>query len=515
MRSSFLSAVVLVTLILILLFMISCGGGGENCTDVDSDGYFVEEECAGVPDCDDTDAALNQDDSDSDGYSTCDGDCDDDPATGFAVNPDEAEVCDDLIDNNCDGLVDCYDLVNCFSLDPACTDCVDVDLDSYFAETVNCSGGNDCADADSTINPGADNDIDGADSCADCDDFNTALNLDDADSDGYTTCDGDCNDDPFIGNTIYPGATEICDGLDNDCNNLADEGNPGSGGSCGTGLPGICAAGTEQCQGGSLVCVQNFLPQTEICNGLDDDCNGQVDEGDPGGGGSCATGLPGIGAAGTEQCQGGSLVCVQDNSPQTEICNGLDDDCDGSVDEDWPQSVNNGTLDCSAGSLGLTCAPGYDDCDGNTANGCEVQLSGWSNTFGNPYDLGSQAGDSRCGPFCSGSNWQTAAQRNGKQGRYFSFTALEVSDCPADIGARVTLAVPAGVDYDLYVSGGDTCSGAGCSSMQGSGATEQITVNKIENFGSDDSFTIDIEVRYFDGSSCGDWTLNVEGTDCQ
>ena len=72
---------------------------------------------------------------------------------------------------------------------------------------------------------------------------------------------------------------------------------------------GVCSAGTQTCQSGALQCVQNVQPSAEICNGLDDDCDGtcvfvklmcsqlsnficgiSVDESNPQGGGSCSTG---------------------------------------------------------------------------------------------------------------------------------------------------------------------------------------------------------------------------------
>ena len=90
---------------------------------------------------------------------------------------------------------------------------------------------------------------------------------------------------------------------------------------------------------GALTCVQNIQPSPETCNGLDDDCDGAVDEGNPGGGGACNTGLLGVCAAGTQHCQSGALQCIQNVPAGTEICNGLDDDCDGAVDEECLCSV--------------------------------------------------------------------------------------------------------------------------------------------------------------------------------
>lgn len=109
-----------------------------------------------------------------------------------------------------------------------------------------------------------------------------------------------------------------------DCDGGYDEGNPGGGAACSTGLPGICAAGTSTCQNGTLVCVQNQQPVSEICgNGLDDDCDGQVDDGCPGGGcahDTCATGAALI--SGCEPCV--SQICAADpwcgNNDWDDLC---------------------------------------------------------------------------------------------------------------------------------------------------------------------------------------------------
>jgi hypothetical protein len=71
----------------------------------------------------------------------------------------------------------------------------------------------------------------------------------------------------------------------------------------------------------------------ELCNGIDDDCDGQVDEESPTSGADCLTGQPGQCGNGTVTCQNGSLACIPDNPPKPEDCDGVDNDCNGVIDD--------------------------------------------------------------------------------------------------------------------------------------------------------------------------------------
>ena len=161
---------------------------------------------------------------------------------------------------------------------------------------------------------------------------------------------------------------EICNGIDDDCNGEVDDGNPGSGLACTSTLPGICAAGTTTCADGAILCISNASPQSETCNGLDDDCNGIPDDGAAGGGVPCITEFVGICAEGYTGCNGGQNECVAVIRPgtKTEICNGLDDDCNGSTDEAFAVGTS-----CAVG-IGACAASGQIACDGAGAASCNA-----------------------------------------------------------------------------------------------------------------------------------------------
>ncbi|HEV8200144.1 MAG TPA: MopE-related protein [Candidatus Polarisedimenticolia bacterium] len=165
-----------------------------------------------------------------------------------------------------------------------------------------------------------------------------------------------------------PANPETCDGRDNDCDGVVDNGNPGGGMDCTTTQPGVCALGTTLCVSGSLACLPRIAPAPEVCNTLDDDCNGSTDEGDPGNGVSCATSQPGVCAAGSTHCVQGAIACTPVASPTPESCNGLDDDCNGAVDDidldadqvsdcsdNCPQAGNADQADADTDGLGDAC----------------------------------------------------------------------------------------------------------------------------------------------------------------
>ncbi|MCC6527338.1 MAG: hypothetical protein IT373_32110 [Polyangiaceae bacterium] len=198
-------------------------------------------------------------------------------------------------------------------------------------------------------------------------------------------------------------SAEVCDGLDNNCAGGVDEGNPGGGAGCSTGQQGVCAAGTVTCQSGALTCVRNVAPSSETCDGLDNNCAGGVDEGNPGGGVACTTGLLGVCNQGTTACQNGALTCPQNVQPSSEVCDGADNNCNGATDENDP----GGNVACSTGLPGV-CSAGIRHCvSGALVCQQSVQPSGevcdgLDNNCAGGVDEGNPGGGAACATGQSG-----------------------------------------------------------------------------------------------------------------
>jgi hypothetical protein len=142
------------------------------------------------------------------------------------------------------------------------------------------------------------------------------------------------------------GGVEICDGLDNDCNGLVDDNVGAATITCKS--KGVCMGTTPTCNGASgWVCnypsatYQETEDTTKGCDGLDNDCDGLVDEAFDIGK-ACTVGSGPCAGTGTWVCDNtqtsGHKCNGQMKTPGVEVCNGVDDNCNGEVDELKSQS---------------------------------------------------------------------------------------------------------------------------------------------------------------------------------
>jgi hypothetical protein len=548
-------------------------GLGEACDDGDDNSDRLPDACRtdcsepgcgdGVVDtgeeCDDGDEIDNNECSNGcvevlgDLCSPCATDAECGRVVDLCVELDDGDACAmDCSDGSaCPDNFECTDILSggtvvarqCLPESRLCGDCSDGDGDGYGVGT-SCLGP-DCDDTDDEIHPGAAERCDGADN--DCDgaedeDF-PALGdpCDGSDADlcanGTVVCTPD-GAGTACGPETVENVPERCNGTDDDCDGIADEDFPALGTPCDGGDADRCANGTMVCtaDGAGTVCGPETVENVpEICNGADDDCDGLTDAAD----------AADLLAADTRPCERTGGVCAGCTKPAS-LCSGgawqpctdgtysgcsgfyesggetscdyLDNDCDGTTDEMTSSDPDNcghcgyrcllpnASARCSSGTCLIdTCYAGYSNCNSDPMDGCEIL----HNT--NPLNTDKIYMGSVCG--------DTSATGPTRSDRVERWTSIYVEECD-DIGwpsleffAR--LIPPSGIDWDLYLYAADTSGNCGAqldsSTLPGS-AIDTVSYGPWgDTWGSDDGRYFCIEVRYYSGSSCSNWTVETRG----
>ncbi len=205
----------------------------------------------------------------------------------------------------------------------------------------------------------------------------------DVDGDGYG--DGcalgpDCDDSDT---NISPAASEVCDGVDNDCNDMVDDGLLGP--SCGLTV-GVCVGATASCGGsggfaecGAAEYGTDYEADETACDGLDNDCDGTTDEGctcTDGATQPCGSDI-GVCMAGTQTCVDSAWgACSGETGPMGEVCDGMDNDCDGTADEAGDLTAPTCPLQlgvCTGATRTCGGAAGWIACSGVASYGGDYQ----------------------------------------------------------------------------------------------------------------------------------------------
>jgi hypothetical protein len=237
-------------------------------------------------------------------------------------------------DDDCDGKTD----EDFTTLGDACDG---EDEDKCKNGTLTCKGdgsGVECSESDKNVVEscnGKDDDCDGVTDEGCDDDGDGFCDAKMAYSSGSACKEGDCND---AEKGVNPDGIETCDTVDNDCNGKTDEGFKLTE-ACSDGKGACLVKGTyDKCSADNTVAVCSAKEDTskkvtELCNGADDDCDGETDEGcDDDKDGFCDSTMSYAAGASCKQTDCNDLA-TSIYKDATETCNGVDDNCDGKTDE--------------------------------------------------------------------------------------------------------------------------------------------------------------------------------------
>ncbi len=240
-----------------------------------------------------------------------------------------------------------------------------------------------------------------------------ALDNTDADADGFGVEEGDCDDNNEL---VYPLATELCDGIDNDCDAETDETFVTLGEVCSVGEGACENSGVFVCNGDQDDVECDAIagdPSDEVCDGIDNDCDAETDETFVTLGEVCSVGEGTCENSGVFVCNGDQDDVECDaiaGDPSDEVCDGIDNDCDDEIDETFATlgeacsagdgaCENLGVIVCNSGEDGVECGaiasdPSDEVCDDNIDNDCDDRVdandSDCENTAGDDDDDGDE-----------------------------------------------------------------------------------------------------------------------------